>query len=221
MGNMYLDTQKLTNANEGDEGLLGGLIGDGLETNSSNDKLTDSHTDGSEEQELSSSPLLDQVQTRESRGDVDTRSDQTDGEAVSDSALLEEGSSVVEDEVDTTQLLECLKTTTGSETLAEVSLEAVDVAGLSKGHLVFVVGGDLSQLGLDRGMVDRKASQFGESASSLLVLALLNVESRGFGENDQTSEQNECPGELDGDRNAVTSSVLDALGGIANDRGKQ
>jgi hypothetical protein len=197
------------------------LVGDRLETNTSNDKLTNSHTNGSEEQELSSSPSLNQVQTRESGGDIDTRGDQTDSEAVTNTRLLEEGSSIVEDEVDTTQLLESLKTTTGSKTLAEVSLEAVDVAGLSKRHLVFVVGGDLSQLGLDRGVIDIKTSQFGESASSLLVLALLDVESRSFGKNEQTSEQNECPGELDGDRNAVTSSVLDVLGGIANDRGKQ
>jgi hypothetical protein len=117
--------------------------------------------------------------------------------------LLEEGSSVVEDEVDTAQLLESLKTTASSETLAKVTLEAVDVAGLSKGHFVLVVGGDLSQLGLDGGVIDRKTSQLGERASSLLVLALLDVESRSFGENTQTSEQNEGPGELNSDRNAV------------------
>jgi hypothetical protein len=200
---------------------LGGLVGDWHETNTSNYQLTNSHTDGSEEQELSSTPLLDQVKTRESGGDVDARGDQTDGEAITDTGVLEERRSIVEDEVDTAQLLESLKTTTGSETLSEVSLEAVDVAGLSKGHFVFVVGSNLSQLGLDRGVIDSKTSQFGESTSSFLVLALLDVESRSFGKNKQTSEQNDCPGELDGDRNAVTSGALDILCRIANDRGKQ
>jgi hypothetical protein len=173
---------------KGDKSLLSRLIGDRLETNSSNDKLTNSHTDGSEEQELSSAPLLNQVQTRESGGDVDARSDQTDSEAVTDSRLLEERCAVIEDEVDTTQLLESLKTTTGSETLAKIALEAVDVAGLSKRHLVLVVGSDLGQLGLDRGVVDIETSQFGKSASSFLVLALLDVESRSFGKDYQTSE---------------------------------
>jgi hypothetical protein len=60
------------------------LVGDWLKTNSSNDKLTDSHTDGSEEQELSSTPLFNQVQTRESGGNVDARGDQTDGETITD-----------------------------------------------------------------------------------------------------------------------------------------
>jgi hypothetical protein len=191
---VFVPSEQLTckeedvNTDEGNKSLLGGLVGDRLETNSSNDKLTNSHTDGSEEQELSSAPLLNQVQTRESGGDVDARSDQTDSEAVTDSRLLEERRTIVEDEVDTTQLLESLKTTTGSETLAKVALEAVNVAGLSKRHLVLVVGSYLGQLGFDRGVIDIKTSQFGESASSLLVLALLDVESRSFGKNDQTSE---------------------------------
>jgi hypothetical protein len=119
-------------ANEGDKGLLGSLVGDWQETNASNDKLTDSHADSSKKQELSSAPLLDQVQTREGGGNIDTRGNQTDGKSVADAGTLEERCTVVEDEVDTTQLLESLKTATGSETLAEISLEAVDVAGLSK-----------------------------------------------------------------------------------------
>lgn len=190
-------------ADERDESLLGGLVGDRHETDSSNDKLTNGHTDGSEEQELSSTPLLDQVQTREGGGDIDARSDQTDGETITDSRILEERRSIIEDEVDTAQLLESLKTTTGSEALAEVALKAIDVAGLAEGHFVFVVGGDFSQLGFDGRVIDRKTSQFGERASSFLVLALLDVESRGLGKNQQPTEQDDCPGELNSDGNAV------------------
>jgi len=102
--------------------------------------------------------------------------------------LLEEGRSVVEDEVDTAQLLESLKTTAGSETLSEVTLEAVDIAGFSKGQLVFVIGGNLSQLSLDRGVIDIKTSQFGERASSFLVFSLLDVEPRSLGKDEQTGE---------------------------------
>jgi hypothetical protein len=112
-----------------------------LATGASNDKLTNSHTDSSKKQELSSAPLLDQVQTREGGGNIDAGSDQTDSESIAYAGTLEERRTIVEDEVDTTQLLESLKTTTGSETLAKIALEAVDVAGLSKGHLVLVVGG--------------------------------------------------------------------------------
>ena len=171
-------------ADEGDESLLGGFVGGWLETNSSNDKLADSHTNGSEEQELSSAPSINQVQTGESGGDVDARGDQTDGETVGDTRVLEEGSSVVEDEVDTSQLLKSLKTTTGGETLAKVALEAVDVAGLSEGQFILVIGSDFSQLGLDSGVIDVKTSQFGERASGFFVLALLDVGSGGLGKNE-------------------------------------
>jgi hypothetical protein len=84
-----------------------------------------------------------------------------------------------------------------------------------------VVGSNLGQLGLDRGVIDIKTSQLCESAGGFLVFALLDVESGSLGKYDQTSEQDQCPGKLDGDRNTVTSSVLQLLGGIANDRGKQ
>ena len=197
------------------------MVGDWLKANSSNNELTESHTEGSEEQELSSAPSINQVQTGESGGDVDARGDQTDGETVADTRLLEERSSVVENEVDTGQLLKGLKTTTSSETLAKIALEAVNVGGLSEGQFVLVVGGDLSQLGLDSGVIDIETSQLGERASGLFVLALLDVESRGLGKNEQTTEQDDCPGELNSERNTVTSSVLTVLGGIANDRGKQ
>ena len=53
------------------------------------------------------------------------------------------------------------------------------------------------------------------------MLAFLDVESRGFGENDQTAEQDDCPGELNSNGNAVASSVLAVLGGISDDGGKQ
>ena len=95
------DIRVYLHAYESDESLLGRLVCDWLETNSGNDKLADSHTNGSEEQELSSAPSIDQVQTGESGGNVDARGDQTDGETVTDARLLEEGGSVVEDEVDT------------------------------------------------------------------------------------------------------------------------
>lgn len=197
------------------------MVGSWLETNSSNDKLADSHTDSAKEQELSSAPSVDQVQTGESGGDVDAGGDQTDGETVADTRVIEEGSSVVEDEVDTSQLLKSLKTTTGGETLTKVALEAVDVAGLSEGQFVLVVGSDLSQLGLDSRVIDIKTSQFGERASGFFVLTLLDVESGCLGKNEETTEQDDCPGELNSERNAVASGVLTFLGSIANDRGKQ
>lgn len=124
-------------------------------------ELADSHANSSKEEKRATAPLLDHVQTREGGGDVDTRGDQTDGESVTNTRALEEGRAVVENEVDTSELLESLKSTTSEETLAEVSLEAIKVAGLAERHFVLVVGNNLAELLDDSGVINIQATKTG------------------------------------------------------------
>jgi len=75
--------------------------------------LADAHTDGTKEEEVATTHLLNHPKTGESGDDVDQVSDETDEEGVLDTSVLEELSSVIKDEVDTSKLLEGLKSASG------------------------------------------------------------------------------------------------------------
>jgi hypothetical protein len=117
-------------ADESDQGALSDeVLNSNSRANTSHNKLADGHSDGTEEEKRATAPCFDKVQTREGRGDVHGRGDHRNGEGVGDAAALEERGAVVEDEVDTGELLKSLEETSSCETLAKVAAEAVEVAG--------------------------------------------------------------------------------------------
>ena len=121
-------TEENVDADEGDQSLLSyNVLDANAGTDTSNDELADSHANGTEEQKRATTPSLNEVETGESRGDVNSGGDHRDGERVRDAGTLEERSAVVEDEVDTGELLESLEETASRETLSKVAAEAVEV----------------------------------------------------------------------------------------------
>lgn len=96
-------------------------------SNDGNEQLADAHANGTPEQQRSTTPLVNGVETRKRGANVDGGGDHGDDEGVRDTGVLEELSSVVENEVDTGQLLQRLKQTSGRQTLAHSSLEAIKV----------------------------------------------------------------------------------------------
>jgi hypothetical protein len=138
------------------------VLGSNDSTSNGNDELADSHANGTEEQKLAATPLLDEPQTGNSRSNVDAGSDHGNDEGVLDTSVLEEACAVVEDEVDASQLLETLKKTAGCETLAKVALEAVEVGSLAERQFVLVVGSNLSKFLNESGVFDIKLAQLGE-----------------------------------------------------------
>jgi hypothetical protein len=135
--------------------------------------------------------------------------------------VLEEGSAVVEDEVDTGELLKSLEETSSCETLAKVAAEAVEVAGLAEAHLVLVVGHDLAELLDNCRVVGRESAESGERLGGPLWLAALDVHARSLGQEKHTEEDDQGPEELDGDGDAVAASVIAVLGGVVDNGGKQ
>lgn len=206
---------------ERDESLLGGQIIDaGSGTGNSNDKLAHCHTDSTEEEKIATTPFLNHVKARQSGCNVDARRNQTDGEAVRDTRVLEEGSTVVEDEVDTSKLLERLQQTTSRKTLSEGALEAVGIGGLSERELILVVGNDLTKFFNDSWVVNGKTTETGKGAGGFFWLALLDQEARSLWQNEHTEDQDESPSELNRDRDSIRSAVIAVLGRIVNDRGQ-
>lgn len=207
------------------------LAGSG--SNSTNDELHNDHTGGTEDQDRTTSNLLNHDERGWGGEHVDKGGDETDQEGVLDGTELgEEDRAEVEDEVDTGQLLHSLHADTDSGAAkvggraGDLALEAgcpgADVAGLRKnGHLVLVVGNDLSEFILDVLGVDRLATDTTKRLSGLVELAFLDPVTGRFGEESKTGGKDDSPQELNGDWDAVRTSIAAVLGGIDNAVGKQ
>ena len=222
----------------------GGTIseGDGLvETNGNTDdgdkELADQHAKSAVQQKCATAELLHTVEGERSGADVDQGEDQGDQEGVGDGASrLEERCGVVEDEVDTGPLLHHLERGT-EDGLAKVgvgleegTLETVGPARdpATSGDefaLVLLVGNDLSELKLDQaGEVSVRGvdtTDLHQGLASILGAATLDEVARRVGQAGDTTTENNTPGELDTDRNAVLASVTAALDAVVDAGGKQ
>ena len=115
-------------ADECDCGVLGGLVGLGCDcAGDGDDELAYGHSGSAEEEERSAAPCFDHPQPGKSGDDVDDGRDDGDDERVLKPGVGEVGRPVVEDEVDTCQLLQSLEETAGSETEKKAALEAVEI----------------------------------------------------------------------------------------------
>jgi hypothetical protein len=83
-------------ADEGDQGLVGDCVAGEGGADTGDDQLADGHADGTEHEQVATTPLLDHPETGEGGADVDDVGDQGDGEAVGDTGVLEEGGAVVD-----------------------------------------------------------------------------------------------------------------------------
>lgn len=89
-------------ADESDEDLLAGLVADGnRDTDDGNEVLADQHAGRSDEEEATATDVVDGPERGDGHTYVDNVGGDSDQEWVSDARVLEEGRSVVEDEVDT------------------------------------------------------------------------------------------------------------------------
>lgn len=125
------------------------------------------------------------------------------------------------DEVNTSELLQTLDSAASCETLAEGSTDDLEVGGLSKTHLVFVVCLDLGEFSDDGGVVHVHATETSESLGSLFVAVLLDQETGGFGKNEHADDEDDSPSELDGDGDSVAASVITVLGSVVDDGGEE
>lgn len=89
----------------------------------------------------------------ECRGDVDGVSDALDSERAVEASTEKVLSAIIEDEVDTSELLQRLQKTASDETLEHGALEAVRICCLAEAQFVTMIGFDLRELLEDGGMV--------------------------------------------------------------------
>ena len=113
-----------------------GVVEADRNTNDGYKELADQHTKSTPDEQWSAAELLNSVERDGCRADVDEGEDQGDQESVVDrTSRLEEGSRVVEDEVDTSPLLHHLERGTKNRAaqvgllVKQATLEAVHPAG--------------------------------------------------------------------------------------------
>jgi hypothetical protein len=138
--------------------------------------------------------------------------------------VLEENGTVIEDEVDTRQLLPRLDEDTGEgteEDLVVTRSEAVKVRRLAQLLLLLEGKPDLVEFGLEVGMVGWEGNETRESTGSIVVAFLLDEPSRRFREKDHANSQDKTPNELDGDGDPPRSVSIFVLGGIVDNGGDE
>lgn len=87
-------------------------------------------------------------------------SDDLDDERVVEAGVDEVLGAIIEDKIDTSELLKALKQATCHQALANGALEALHVGSSADRELVAMVGLDLSKLFNNSRMVDRQATKF-------------------------------------------------------------
>jgi len=196
------------------------------------EELADHHGTSADDQELSSTKLLDGVERDRGGAHVDNGKDHRDDEWVVDgTGRLEEGSRVVEDKVDTGPLLHHLER--GSEDgLSQVGRGVKDGSSETggpgsepggRGHhrpLVLGVGDNLGELGLDQSRVLILTTETSQGVSGSGNVLLLDKVSRRLGEAEETESEDGTPGELDSDGDSVSAVVRSVLGKVDDDGGQ-
>jgi hypothetical protein len=102
--------------------------------------------------------------------------DDLDDEGILEPRSLKVGSAVVEDEVDTCELLQTLEHASSQETFADVAAEAIQVGGFGEAHFVRMVGADFAQLFHERWVVYLEATQLRERSCCLDWVSVLPLE---------------------------------------------
>lgn len=178
--------------------------------------MPDAHSDGTPQEKRTATEFINSPQTGKGGHNVDDGGDDGNGEGILNTGVLEVLCSVVEDEVNSRELLESLSGHSSELTFEHRPTEAVDIACLAKTELIFVIGTDLPQFCGNGRVVGRKPSQLTERTGSPFVVSFLDQKSGGFGKNEHTNNQDDGPSELHGDWDSVTSGVVTVLSRVVH-----
>lgn len=212
-------------AHEGDEDPLACKVGGcNRDSDGSYDKLRDGHSGGSDEEERSSSVLVDGPDSGNGHDDIDDVGDDGNSESLSDSGVEEVLSTVIEDKVDTSELLESLNSDSGPHPHSILSgsvAEAVGVGDGSDRSLSVQVGSNVGKLSVNLCAVDRGTQDSRESLHGLLVASLHDQPPRRLWQEGESSGKDGGPDDLKSDGDSVAVGAVDELSSVDDDSGNE
>lgn len=183
-----------------------GALGVTGEQTSESDEHGSGLTNGSPQEERTTSDLLDEQERGEGKERVDDRKDTTEDEgqlSVEADLVLEQDGRVVDDRVTSTELLEDLSRGTDNSTTEVLLLSALEHITLPSG-----LGAGLSLERIDNlvcvgdsdGVVNGTSIESSDDSSTLVHLAVRNEPSRGLGKNHDTANKDKSEQDLESDR---------------------
>lgn len=189
-------------AGEDDHDNTGGVVARGdvedLVTNRSPDQEADEHPGGTDHQTVTATVVLNDVQTGEGHTEVDSTQNDGGDEGVADTNTVEDGGTVVEDEVGTGQLLQGLESNTKHGTVEHARTGKNLVPGSSaSGILLIKLLLHIGHLLSDNAVVGGDTVELGHNLASLLNTAVTVGKTGGLGKEESTDTQNQRPGETD------------------------
>lgn len=200
-------------ADESNENLVGNICED-CDTDNSNNELADTHPNGSQQKKTAATKFLNEVKTGDSRYNIDQVGNETDEESILNTGVLEELGTIVENEVDTGQLLKGLETTSGHEPLDHLGGETVGIGSLAERQLILVDSLDFVKFLEETGVVDRERTETAHGAGSTLEIVLLDKEARSLGKDKHPNRENKSPDELDGERDTIRAGIVTVVGAL-------
>ena len=205
-----------------------GVVESDGDTDDGDEELADQHAQGTPHEERTTTELLNSPEGEWGGADVDQGEDQGDQEGVADgTGGLQEWSRVVEDEVHTGPLLHHLQRGTQDRAadvgrlLEKRTLEAVcpaveETSARNDTALILLVGNDLSKLVLDVLGLGWLTTESLKRSASIFESTLLDVVTWGVGEEEETTSEDDSPGELNTNWNAVRFGTTLVLAGVDN-----
>lgn len=189
------------------------LVSDGGE-----DQEAHGHPERTKDKALAATEMLNEVETEESRSDVDTTENHGGDERVLDTHTGENGGTIVEEVVGTGKLLQHLETHGKSNTVSHTWASEDLVPGVVtlSGDNVLI---DLGSLEGNSAVIDWNSVETGHGLKSASVLASADIETWRLWHEDHSDDENDTPEPSDGHWNAVGAGVLAGLGSKVDCRG--
>lgn len=217
------DNEEAGEDNHGNTGRVGARVRvEDLVADRGPDHETDEHPGGTDHETVTTTVVLNDVQTGQGHAEVDRTEDDLGDVGVGQTNTLEDGGAVVEDEVGTGQLLQGLQGDTQHGTVEHARAGEDLVPGsLADGTLLVELLLHVRHLLRDDTVVGGDTVELGHDLAGLLHTAVTVGVARGLGQEQGTDTEDQGPGKANAHGDAPRGSRLNALGAEVDNVGDE
>lgn len=181
------------------------------------DQEADDGPESTDDERHAAAGLLDDVETTESAANVDGAENDLGDVGVLETDTLEDGGSVVKEEVGTGELLAGLENDTDHDAAKHGRRsEHLIPLGVDTSALLVELEADLGNLVIDGLVVDVDTTKAGNGGAGLLLAALTESETRRLGEEEHTTTEDGRPEETKTDSDSPGGAALHLVGTVVD-----